>query len=967
MKYRLITIAAILLALLPGTTASGQVAGGQTTWTFSGHVAEGGTWEMRITASQRSFQPGDGLNLAVEYTINSIGLAHNIDRVNGVFTLVTGLRTFDGDGNMLGTTHSMGSTVLTGVGLPIEGESHGLPTTRFGSKFSSAIDSYMLTGPSDLYVDSNAGIIRGTAVHGILIDPDIPPGWYQLRVDLGLEITPGDVVTLWGVSPELDSTTEDEQTYAVAGPVAIGTSSQPQMIWTLFSSSIPGGGVVALEDKGYAAFTRGLGYCENPILPMLDSRGAQVRYLLEPDFPLVWNPFMRTTGNTLDLDYSSGWMEIRIQDPDGTIVDLGGAPFAAARGMGATTLQNKFEYSFSQYGRHRIELSGWIKDIQNQTYVGGGVYEVHVARPIQIEPNILSGTPFSKHDMVDPGFQLYPPVEADVEITWELDKQSRGDADEEQFTVTANRWGYYTPPLLAGRDRFARATQIQFDDAGEYKITYRATYREQDGTLWMGEKVLTGVVYDERTINLSSRPPASGSFAITSDARYIPVPADTGDTVLLPESTTSGLPTVYTFPIGFFLGDQIGFRTDDSALTELDIGTSSAFVTPGLATSSGLFPHAYPSDIDRKGYIVANASRCDGFLQSRVFEGSPFNHMPYASYPWFPGELSVDLAGDIYHIWTGMVYHDFVSNQTTYGRYSTGIVLSDDVNNPSVHQPGSRLVSDGWGTHDLLLHNPAVRPGSIVGHGTPFTPGAYFLPLPESTTVEYILTPPSGDQRTALVTADNSGYACDMGERIALDQEGVWRVDSRLIQGEAVGGLLGVQPGESWEFYVVGLNNDLPIKFHLPEQSPLDLNSNRVVLNGDLTAGEIHEGTVRISTTFNGAVVEQTERDFTEGAFVYSIDLAQVQNSYRNFDPASRHDRLVITFYADGLSEEGSHRRAAKMVFIQGGILYTMEKDYSDIEGRTREERLNEILRQAEVEAAREIRGREPVWEQGGE
>ncbi len=51
-----------------------------------------------------------------------------------------------------------------------------------------------------------------------------------------------------------------------------------------------------LEDQGYLGLSRGLGYSSTVILPMNTPQGGQARYLLEPDFPLVWNPFMRGPG-----------------------------------------------------------------------------------------------------------------------------------------------------------------------------------------------------------------------------------------------------------------------------------------------------------------------------------------------------------------------------------------------------------------------------------------------------------------------------------------------------------------------------------------------------------------------------------------------------------------------------------------------------------------------------------------------
>ncbi len=968
-SVRLLTaLLLFMLAMSPGArgqnatepSASGGSQHG-VTWDFSGLVAEGGTWQMRVTTSARAYMPGDGLTMAIDFTINSVGLAYNIERVAGVYTLVTGIRAFDGEGKAIGRDHSMASTVLNSLGLPIEGETEGLPTDRFGGAFHHPIDSYVVTAPADLDIDTNNGTVTGTAVHGVLLDPEIPPGWYQLRIDIGLEITEGDLVTLWGVDPAGRSTTEEEQSYAVTSPIAIGTTTQPHMIWTLFSSSLPGGGIVALEDRGYMASSRHLGYSTMPILPMTDSHGGQIRYLIEPDFPLVWNPFMRTPSPSLDLDYHSGWMEVRIENPDGTIVDLGGAQFNGRRGIGATTLQDRFAYSFSSYGRHRIELTGWIKDQSNQTYVGGGVYEIWIAMPIEIETNVLPGTPFREDDFFDPGFRLYPPMPAAVEVTWKLDRYSRGDIASDTFTARANQWGHYSPPLVAGRDRFARATRIRFSDPGEYMVTFRATYREEDGTLWMGEKVVAGIALPNEVINLASRPPASSSFAITTDARYAPVPADTGDTILLPVSTTPGLPMVPTFPVGFFLGEQSGFRTDDAALKVLDSGSVGTFVTPALATSSGLYAHSYPEDIDRLAYLGAFASRNDGYGFARIGEGSADAHMPYPTFPWNRRELSPDGVGDVYHFWASMVYRDIAAGSVRYGYYSTGLVVTDDVTVPRIHQPGSRLIADGWGTRNLFMHNTAIRPGSILSEDDAFTAGAYFLPLPDESTIEFTVTAPDGQQHTIVAYGDNSGYACNLRDRVELDRTGVWKVNAALTQGDESGGILGVNIGDPWEFYVIESGNTRPIEFHMPFQAPLDPEEELLVLTGDLVGADIAEGTMYISTTFNGAIVEQTTRDIRDSAFVYSVDLAQVSQSFENYDPFDARDRLVISFYTIGLSGSGDRRTAAKVVYVQDGVLFTGEKQYSPIDPGTREERLREMSESAESDLAHELRGRVPA------
>jgi hypothetical protein len=308
-----------------------------------------------------------------------------------------------------------------------------------------------------------------------------------------------------------------------------------------------------------------------------------------------------------------------------------------------------------------------------------------------------------------------------------------------------------------------------------------------------------------------------------------------------------------------------------------------------------------------------------------------------------------------------MVYRDIPANSARYGYYSAGAVISDEVAVPRIHQEGTALTSDGWGARNLFLHNAAVRPGSIVSEDAPFTPAAYFLPLPPQSTVEFVVTSPQGTSRTVTINADASGYACGMRDRFALDQQGVWRVQSKLIQGTETGGILGVREGEPWEFYVIDPGNRTPIKFHTPFFTPLDPEQNLVVLTGDLMDGGIASGTIYVTATFNGAVVEQTTRDIRDSAFVYSIDLSQVSNSYRNFDPFDLRDRLVITFLAIGLTSSGDRRLAARMVCIQDGVLYPGEKDYTPIDPRSRQGLMEELAESAETSEAHEIRGRVPA------
>jgi hypothetical protein len=935
-----------MVFMLLTVTAWGQTPTGseQVTWNFSGTMADDGTWEMMVTAPQRTYQPGDTMNVAIEYTIHSPGLAWNIDKTLGVYTLVTGQRVFDGNGDMIGSSHEMISPILTGVGLPIEGESRGFPTDRFGGRFHHPIDSFLTTPGSELDVDTDEGTITGTAVHGITMQPGINTGWYQLRIDIGLEISKSTLVTLWGEDPNAEATTEEKQTYSVSSPIAIGTSSQPRMIWTLFSGNAYGDCAVAVEDEGYVAMSRDTGYHSMTVLPMTTAEGTQARYLLEPDFPLVWNPFMRASGRQLELDFESGWMEVQIENPDGSIINIPGAAFSGRRGMGGTTLQDRFEYSFSSYGLHKIQLTGWIKDKSGQVYTGGGVYEIWIARRLNIETNVLNGTPFKKNEFFDPGLQIFPPMAANIDVSWDLDEHSSGVLDSGEFEFASNRWGYFSPPDTSSRDRINRTSRILFDDTGEYRVDFRAMAQDKMGTLWIGEKIIAGVVLSDKPTILSSRP-QSGGYSITSDARMIPAPANSGDTMLIPSPSSPTLPTVFTFPLGFLFETESGFRTDDAALLEILGSTTGRFVTPIVATSDGLFPHIYPESIDRRAYLVSAATRPNSLTEAHIGDGSEYSGNAYSTFPWVTGELPIDSPGDYYHIWSSMVYRDVLNNTTSYGAYNAGVVVSGDVSSPVEHSAKTSLISDGWGSRSLFLHNSAVRPGSLLSAGSYFTPGAYFLPLPEKSTVEFTVTPPNGIPQIVTLQADSRGYISTMRDRIKLDKSGVWSVQTRLTQESQIGGILGVQEGQPWFFYVLDSANKLPIKFNFPPESKVDPADGMLSLTGNVLDADIATGTVNVSSTFDGAVIEQTQADIADSSFTYTLDLNQVTASYPNYSPEDPNDRIVMSFFCDGLSSTGKRRFAARVVYIQGGVLYASEWESVEIKPVTYKQRIKQATK----------------------
>jgi hypothetical protein len=327
----------------------------------------------------------------------------------------------------------------------------------------------------------------------------------------------------------------------------------------------------------------------------------------------------------------------------------------------------------------------------------------------------------------------------------------------------------------------------------------------------------------------------------------------------------------------------------------------------------------------------------------KVFDDTESCQLPYPSFPYPAGEIAGDSSGDIYHFWSAMIYRDLTGSSTRYGSYSSGGVISGDLTQPRIHVEASPMVSDGWGARNLVMHNLSVVPGSILLEGEPFTPAAYYLPLPDSSTLEFIITPPAGNQRTITVQGDSRGYASAMGERFNLDSPGIWNVMAKITQGDQTGGILGIETGQPWSFYVMPGIVPLPVKFHLPAQYTMPADE-PLALTADLTGADVASGKAYITVTFNGAVLEQTERDILNSSFVYSIDTAHVPDSFPNFSLDDPHDRLVITFLIDGLSAAGQHRMAARMIYSQGNVLYAGDpQEGGGLQPQTREQRLREL------------------------
>jgi hypothetical protein len=254
--------------------------------------------------------------------------------------------------------------------------------------------------------------------------------------------------------------------------VRIGTPKAPNLFWILGLDTFSNGsrGTVAVEDRSKVGVTSHV--VTNPqsmVVPMRDARsGATLRYRLEPYTPLSQSSTAARIAHPtrIPFKFPSGSLAVRVTRPDGSIDDLGSVPFAqtmmhsAITRSGAdisnstshvtdfmqlTTLDPRFDYAFTQYGLHRIEMKGTVEDIFGNLYSGGGTYEVYVARPIDFETGTLTGTPFEVGNVFSPTLVLQPPVPADVSVVFtQLPGSDPALARKWIVNGRANRFGYFT-------------------------------------------------------------------------------------------------------------------------------------------------------------------------------------------------------------------------------------------------------------------------------------------------------------------------------------------------------------------------------------------------------------------------------------------------------------------------------------------------------------------------------------------
>jgi hypothetical protein len=499
---------------------------------LTGRAGNGGWWAGSGVINTL-FSTGDVLSTTLAVTITSPAIDERFDSGDIWLRAVLNLEPFfDAEGWPRQRVNRGMSTLVAPTGVPIENN----PLWRYSYYTPLTIqDQVQLTAAHRI-----SHTLQATFDLSGIIPPELPTGHYRPALYLRMDEVGGDPFQGRLFNTPLLSVPEDvasrrlEVTFGenfgayYLPMIRVGDPAPPRLIWHLLTNTFSNGvrGVTAREDQGHFALSNRIAYqTDHLIVPRLEEHSRlPITYRLEPFLPTVsWSIAPEPIPPMIPFAFPSGQLHVAVQRPDGTVEDLGAAPFAQARhGMPepryqyyigsdrtlqrlyeVTTLSPQFEYQFPLYGRYLITMTGTLEDLWGNTYQGGGTYEVYVAEPLDLE-GVFSGTPFQVGDALSPSVVVQPAVPATVTVEFRLYPGSDpAQAITHTLTGQANRFGYHYPSQHAIRNtqhvsRFtfdvSHSPPITVTQPGEYVLDLTAQYWDEHGVLWMGSTRGAGVV-----------------------------------------------------------------------------------------------------------------------------------------------------------------------------------------------------------------------------------------------------------------------------------------------------------------------------------------------------------------------------------------------------------------------------------------------------------------------------------------
>ncbi len=903
--------------------------------------AQLGNWSTYFEAAPPTWTPGAtvrfaaALNLSEELFTNYKAIRQNVD---SAWLLITAERDFDPAGYQHTPWNEQLSTILTPAGLPIEGGGSSTLSNYTGYSQKTPVDHMVEVSIASFTVDGSSLWRSGIFWTAFNLPSNLPPGIYRLKLDFGFRsgnsrfnfngngtgTRPQDLNNIsCAFSPPIPSSGTDAAGKPVDG-MQINRKSYWALLWDYNSNGYRG--VIADEDKDKVAISPRNLIHDEIILPRFSTASNALTYNLEPTFIFDNVNLQRN----IPWRYEKGAWTVKITLPNGTINNLGTAPFSGRRGNGATTKNASFTaWKPPAYGNYTIEATGWIEDIWGNRYQGGGNYTFWIAERLTLATATFQGQPYNVGNRYGRDMAFNPPVPANVTV-----KASLYATSDKNNVTTVISTGQATPGGVFGAAQGLKPLPLNVP--GEYFATVLATYWDRQGTLWVSAMRHAGVVYP-----LDS--------PIEAHGKKVSLPG--GKTADRGEQHWEG----YTFPNGTSVLDHINFPYNaydvvliaseyqgankiEPVMTYTFKGSNTTYNSTvqnvgrsnlAIRTSNGYSPEMFPEYIVDMQYFYGSAPR-PGF-NSRFIVSHDNIRAPYwpTSNTNFGGQIGAsnngDFPGDIYRLLGGVVIRNKQQTPMYAGYQASAFILPKGTNNNRVIGPGEEDLPSPDGVPARFFLVP-IRPGMVFFMGNTFGAVLQIDPVVPCN-VSFSLTAPNGTTLTTTGKGDQYGYFVAT-DRWLLDQPGVWTYKINATWNGYQGKVPGLPETGGW-IYVI--ENEPPpgtgMVLNLPAKQTFSPTTG-LTIRGNSTGATIYYAAI-----IPGAVLEEDTIPVTNGTFTYTFDPQRMADKIQTYDIINMVNgkpeigRVVhLTFFSEEQGPGGPYHSFARVVLRGTTAIYVKER-----------------------------------------
>ncbi len=911
----------------------GALSGGAARWWADGRVNQlalsaGDEFIMELDVHMRvpELAPLDGLMMIGRLDLQPVAAAEG--RIVG-----GGLNSLNG-----------WSAVLTPSGLPID-------NLRSDLYFAEALV------PPEAIIRRGEDVLFGMQFR-VVMPQDLPPGLYVPQFTGLARVRDGDIFR-WddnNVFAQAANTLSRVRTTRLPLVLGYGGVESGRLLWTLFNDAPSDGsrGVVAAEDSAHVALSNRVRW-NSPtyILP-------PGTYPLEPYLPIqLPNAYDSTAAPLIPLLLPGGRMTVRVTRPNGSVADLGNAPFAQSYistaavdektvfGAGSpldmarlTTLDPSFmSFAFDQYGAYTIQLSGTVEDIWGHRYIGGGEYQLLVAEGLDLRPAVLFGAPFEVGDVFTPSLSVLPSAAADVRVTLRFFPLDGSAMIERVFVGQANAFGVFNP-----------TEGYRFEAAGEYVADYEARFTDGEGRLWAASARGAGVVgRADGAIIARGRRGLDGQTGVRqawfNSAQYPPerpnsglrpyYPYYGGDVLWSPEGAGGGaVPLLQVQDVGGAYRDWLlTTRPDDEtaigAIRQVAMRDELPLTSILAGPPSPYRPSLLPEAVVNTAYAYLSAVRPDVTVRQWV-QGSDDRGLLVS---WdndepLNGQMGAGIdgnrPGDYIFLFGGAIIRNAEANINEAAIYGALAVVGPPDTTVRVLPPhsgqaggpsGGKLLAALADGVDLFFHPTALRPGQILTLGEALVVAGYVAP-PSAAEVRVTLVSPSGARYEQSGRANAIGYFYLADSALVADEAGVWTARVALAHDGATSAGVNEPPfpsggliGDSFSFYVVEDASDL-----LDDNFSGRVNAARPGLPANFIFNYPNTWTqLRAHYTIATAsyVLSSGETRAVPGSFSFQYNPSELSRMFTNLENtvqgqgASASDVVQLTFFLSARDENG--------------------------------------------------------------